>query len=75
MNTGDTILNKYLLSWECFCKHSFNKPQIYHAIFIADLGEKPEDLLKHYYSVYQSELIGLPEEIKPLLLEHKSNEE
>src|SRR5699024_2586417 len=39
-------LEKYLLGWECFCDHSFREPELYHAVFIADLGEHPEELLK-----------------------------
>ncbi|WP_400162454.1 TetR family transcriptional regulator [Brevibacillus sp. TJ4] len=64
---GDTYVEKYVLSWECFCKHSFAKPDIYHALFIADLGKKPQEMLEHYFSIYSSDLIGFPEEIKPLL--------
>ncbi|MED1954095.1 helix-turn-helix domain-containing protein [Brevibacillus centrosporus] len=64
---SDSYLEKYLLSWECFCKHSFHNPKIYHAIFISDLGKKPKEVLEHYFSIYSSELLGFPEEIKPLL--------
>ena len=64
---GETYVDKYILSWECFCKHSFAKPQIYHALFIADLGKKPQEVLEHYFSVYSSDLIGFSDEIKPLL--------
>lgn len=60
---------KYLRAWELFCQHSFQNPQVFHAIFIADLGSHPEDLLKHYYSVYPSEIIDIPEELKPVILE------
>lgn len=70
MAKGQNSIEKWLLSWECFCKHSFNNPQVYHAVFIADLGTKPEELLKHYFEVFQNDLTGLSEEIKPLILEH-----
>lgn len=63
-------IDKYLSTWECFCKHSFNNPQIYHAIFNSDLGSEPNELLKRYYKVYQNDLLELPEEIKMLVLEH-----
>ncbi|QIZ06441.1 TetR/AcrR family transcriptional regulator [Priestia megaterium] len=62
-------LEKYLLGWECFCDHSFRAPELYHAIFIADLGEHPEELLKYYSSIYQSETIQLPEELEGILTE------
>nr|WP_245920602.1 TetR/AcrR family transcriptional regulator [Melghirimyces profundicolus] len=70
MSKGVNYLEKYLLSWECLCKHSFTRPEIYHAVFIANLGGKPQELLDHYYSVYQSDLIGFPDDLKPLILEH-----
>lgn len=70
MTTGKNSIEKYLLSWECFCKHSFKDPQIYHAIFNSDLGAKPEELLTHYFEVYRNDLTGLSEEVKPLIFEH-----
>ncbi|MEC2131351.1 MULTISPECIES: TetR/AcrR family transcriptional regulator [Brevibacillus] len=58
---------RYLRVWEIFCQHSFQNPQIFHAIFIADLGSQPEELLSHYYSVYPADLIAIPEELQPML--------
>jgi len=63
-------MEKYLSTWECFCKHSFNNPQIYNIIFIANLGSEPNELLKRYYKIYQNDLLKLPEEIKMLVLEN-----
>ncbi|MBU8879808.1 TetR/AcrR family transcriptional regulator [Bacillus sp. FJAT-29790] len=63
-------IDKYLSTWECFCKHSFNNPQIFYTIFISNLGTEPNDLLKRYYTVYKSDLIQLPAEIKMLVLEN-----
>ncbi len=69
MASSDHPLEKYLLSWECFCKHSFKDPHIYHAIFIANLGEMPSELFQRYYNLYQSDLIDIPEDLKSLILE------
>lgn len=66
---GNNPLQKYLLAWECFCKHSFQDPEIFHAVFIMDLGEQPEKLLQHYYQIYPNDLIKIPEELKPILFE------
>jgi len=52
-------MEKYLSTWECFCKHSFNNPQIYNIIFIANLGSEPNELLKRYYKIYQNEVQSL----------------
>ncbi|MED4286861.1 TetR/AcrR family transcriptional regulator [Priestia megaterium] len=67
-------LEKYLLGWECFCDHSFREPELYHAIFIADLGEHPEELIKYYSSTYQSDTIQLPEELEDILTEQNLSE-
>ncbi|WP_423799886.1 TetR/AcrR family transcriptional regulator [Neobacillus sp. SAB-20_R2A] len=69
MDKGNNPIEKYLLAWECFCKHSFQNPQIFHAVFIMDLGEQPENLLERYYQIYPEELITIPEELKPILFE------
>lgn len=70
MNEGTNTIEKWLYSWVCFCKHSFEKPQIYSVIFINNLGSVPEDLLEHYYKTYQNDLVGLPEQIQSIILEH-----
>ncbi|MDR4946011.1 TetR/AcrR family transcriptional regulator [Neobacillus cucumis] len=62
-------LEIYLLGWECFCDHSFREPELYHAVFIADLGEPPEEFLKYYSSIYQFDTIQLPEELEGILTE------
>lgn len=69
MAHGKDPLEKYVLAWECFCKHSFENPMLFNSIFIADLGENPEELMKHYYSLYNSELVDIPEEIKSFMFE------
>ncbi|MEH7380487.1 TetR/AcrR family transcriptional regulator [Bacillus sp. JJ1533] len=63
-------IDKYLSTWECFCKHSFNNPQIFNVIFISNLGTEPNELLQRYYKVYKNDLLQLPEEIKMLVLEN-----
>jgi AcrR family transcriptional regulator len=69
MTKGRNSIEKYLLSWEGFCRHSFHHPDIFHAIFIADLGGQPDELLKHYFKVFHNDLTGISEETKDLVLE------
>ncbi|MED4585798.1 TetR/AcrR family transcriptional regulator [Brevibacillus choshinensis] len=47
LERGQTYVEKYILSWECFCKHSFEKPQIYYALYIADLGKRTDEMVNH----------------------------
>jgi AcrR family transcriptional regulator len=70
MDQGTNTIEKWLYGWVCFCKHSFEKPHIYSVIFINNLGLVPEDLLDHYYKTYRNDLIGLPEQIQSIILEH-----
>ena len=44
---GKDPIEKYLLAWECFCQYSFKQPQIFHAVFIMDLGKHQ----KHYWKI------------------------
>lgn len=70
MAKGENSLEKYLLCWECFCRHSFKEPQIYNSIFLSNLGDSPEEMLRKYYLVYEQDIIDLPEDLKPMFLEH-----
>ncbi|TDQ41568.1 TetR/AcrR family transcriptional regulator [Aureibacillus halotolerans] len=62
-------IDKYLLAWECFCYHSFQKPKLFHAVFMMDLGDYPENMLEHYYAKFPRELVHFPEELIPTLME------
>lgn len=66
---GHSTIEKWLYTWECFCKHSFNNPDVYSILFIENLGTFPKDLLVKYYDIYQKDLFGLPEEVKPIIME------
>jgi AcrR family transcriptional regulator len=69
MLQGKDPLEKYLLLWECFCKFSFKEPQIYHAIFTSNLGGQPQELINDYYGIFPTDLMNLPEDLKPMFLE------
>lgn len=69
MAKGKNSYEKYMLAWECFCQHSFEKPELFHAVFIQDLGSQPEKLIEEYYKVYPADLINVPTELKSILFE------
>lgn len=66
--TTDPI-EKYLVAWEVFSNYSFKNPEVFHAAFLMDLGEHPENLLMHYYELYPADLLDVSEELKPALME------
>lgn len=69
MERSTNPLEKYIFAWETFCQHSFRQPQIFHAIFIMDLGDQPGKLIHDYYEKYPADLINIPEDLKPILFE------
>ncbi|MGM0900406.1 MAG: TetR family transcriptional regulator [Bacillota bacterium] len=68
LSKAKTPLEKYFLTWECFCKYSFASPQIYYAIFSSDLGIHPKKM-SEYYDFFPADLIGVPEEFRNMALE------
>ncbi|MFA9456488.1 TetR/AcrR family transcriptional regulator [Halalkalibacter sp. AB-rgal2] len=70
MKEGNHTVEKWLYSWKCFCKHSFENPSIYSIIFIDDLGVVPEELLESYYKLYRNDLVGLPKPIQEIIVQH-----
>ncbi|VDH00328.1 transcriptional regulator BetI [Lysinibacillus sphaericus] len=69
MNEESCALDQYVTAWECFCEYSFKQPDIFHSVFIRDLGDNPDHLLEKYYEFYPADLVDVPEEIRMSLLE------
>jgi AcrR family transcriptional regulator len=69
VNQADNVLERFLLVWECFCKYCFKKPKIYYAIFTADIGDQPENLIHNYYSLFPEKLGDPPEDLIPMIME------
>ncbi|MBD1379382.1 TetR/AcrR family transcriptional regulator [Metabacillus arenae] len=70
MALGENTVEKWLYSWECFCKHSFEQPDIYSVIFMDNLGTSTQQLFDDYYAIHENDLIGFPEQIQSILMEH-----
>ncbi|KUO51720.1 MAG: TetR family transcriptional regulator [Desulfitibacter sp. BRH_c19] len=67
--TGITnALERYFRVWETFCFYSYDKPEIYHAIFFAKLDIPLEESIKIYYELYPQDLGEQPEDLLPMLL-------
>lgn len=69
ISRGNNTIEKWLYSWVCFCKHSFERPEIYSILFMENLGSIPEEVLVEYYNIYRDDLTGVPEEIKSIIME------
>lgn len=66
---GEDEVEKFILMWECFCKYSFETPQIYYAIFTEELGDHPETLMEKYFQIFPEKLGDPPERLIPMLLD------
>lgn len=73
MKKTDDPVEKYLIAWEVFSEYSFKNPEIFQSVFLMDLGDHPENLLSHYYELYPSDLLAVPEELQPVLMERSIN--
>ncbi|MCF8008943.1 MAG: TetR/AcrR family transcriptional regulator [Halanaerobiales bacterium] len=69
LNKSDDVLDQFLLIWECFAKNSFEKPNIFYAIFTENIGDNSENLFKKYYQLFPEELENIPKKYIPMLLE------
>lgn len=68
LENAKTPVERYLLIWDCFCKYSFESPQIYYAVFSSNLGTNPINMTK-YYEYFPTDIVAVPEDLKPMLLE------
>ena len=66
---GEDEVEKFILMWECFCKYSFETPNIYYAIFTDELGDHPESLMEKYFQIFPEKLGDPPERLIPMLLD------
>ncbi|HKL12666.1 MAG TPA: TetR/AcrR family transcriptional regulator [Halanaerobiales bacterium] len=66
---GEDEVERFILMWECFCKYSFETPQIYYAIFTEELGDHPESLMEKYFQIFPEKLGDPPERLIPMLLD------
>ena len=61
---------KFFITWEVFCRHSFHNPDIFYAVFVSDLGIDPNELIKRYYQIYENKIVNYSQEAKFIILEH-----
>lgn len=53
---AQTTLERYLMIWDLFCRHSFRHADIYQAIFFAQLNSPFADYITEYYQLYPEDL-------------------
>ena len=49
-------MDRFLKVWECFCDYSFDKPEVYNAIFFSGVSNEIEDYVEEYYRLFPEDL-------------------
>lgn len=70
LKNAENALDRFFKVWECFCHFSFKDPEIYYAIFFADLDKDLEDYIIDYYKLFPDELGSELNGISTMLLKH-----
>ena len=70
MAKGNNTVEKWLYAWECFCNHSFDRPDVYSLLYIENLGSVPEELMENYYQIYAHEMINLSDHVQSIISQH-----
>src|SRR5699024_10984032 len=70
LKDADNALDKFLKVRECFCHYSYKEPEIYYAIFFANLDNDFEDYIAEYYDIFPGELQIQSNNISTMLVKH-----
>lgn len=73
VNTKNSM-DRFLRVWECFCKFAYKKPEIYNAIFFANLSKDMQEYVSEYYSLFPEELGIHHQTISTMLLKANIND-
>jgi AcrR family transcriptional regulator len=58
----------FLKVWECFCDYSYDKPEIYNAIFFPNLNNDMEHYIQEYYRFFPLALTNIDANVSTMLL-------
>lgn len=70
LEDANNALDKFLKIWECFCHYSYKDPEIYYAIFFANLDKNLEDYVMEYYKFFPEDLGHQKAGVSTMLLKH-----
>ncbi|MGM0370542.1 MAG: TetR/AcrR family transcriptional regulator [Bacillota bacterium] len=66
---ANDCLDRFMLIWQCFCEYCFENPKLYYAVFAENIGDKPDNLIQNYYSLFPAQIEDYPPELIPMILE------
>lgn len=70
LKDANNALDRFLNIWKCFCHYSFKNPEIYYAIFFANLHKDLENYVVEYYELFPEELNNKLDGVSTMLLKH-----
>lgn len=56
LEDAQNALDRFLKIWECFCDYSFEKPEVYNAIFFPKLSKDMAHYIAQYYALFPEDL-------------------
>lgn len=65
---SENAMDRFLKVWECFCDYSYDKPEIYNAIFFSNLNKDVEDYVEEYYKLFPEDLQNADYKTSTMLL-------
>jgi hypothetical protein len=63
----DNSVEIYLTISECFCEHSFRKPEIYNLIFFGNQDGKMEEYTLQYYELFEEQKKNAPPPLSKIM--------
>lgn len=67
---GSNAMYRFLRVWECFCDYAYDKPEIYNAIFFANLNKDINYYVNEYYEFFPEEVGSHNSTISTMLLKN-----
>ncbi|WDV46916.1 TetR/AcrR family transcriptional regulator [Clostridiaceae bacterium M8S5] len=67
ISKANNTYEKTLMIWECFCVHTFTKPEIFASIFVHGKDKNISCYIKDYYEIYPEILDHMPEDLRKML--------
>lgn len=67
-------MDTFFIIWECFCVCSYEKPEIYNAIFFPDLEHDVEDYVEEYYKIFPDDLMDKNKTVSTMLVKRDIKE-
>lgn len=71
---AENAMDRFLKVWECFCDYSYDKPEIYNAIFFPNLDKEVEHYVEEYYKFFPEDLRNYNDNISTMLLKRNIKE-